>query len=620
MQRKQKLDSLFSAAFALCILSSVVLGCAASQDSESGTADDRLVAFLDQIFEERVALAPERESRLGRKTEQQSQWNDRSDAFAAERIERARSDLDRLRADHSRDELSPQGQLSWDLFVFDTERAIANHAFRDHHYVVDQFNGQLSSLLTLLKNHHDVDSVADAEAYVQRIEGLEDVLKLMARQLAERAGFGVVAPAFAFPDVIADATSMSSGAPLGEGPVNPLWADFRAKVAELPDGEQGRLTEAARAALQGPFRRGFEALLEELRRVQPLAIEQGNRGVWALPRGESFYANRVAHHTTLSLDASQIHEIGVAEVARIHEQMRALQQQVGVPGSLQDFFDFVREDPGNAYEDSDAGREQFLVEARRLVDGIYGVVGEWFNRLPEAEMEVRRVEPWRENSVSIAFYSRPSQDGSKPGIYYANLGDMQSVQRYVFTAITYHESVPGHHFQIALAQELEGLPLFRRFGGYGAYAEGWALYAEQLAGEMGFYQEPLHEFGRLQNELWRAARLVIDTGIHAKRWTREQAIRYFQENTPLSEGNVVTEVERFFVNPGQALSYKMGMIKILELRERARQELGGSFDIRSFHDVVIGAGSMPLPLLEGRVDAWIAESAAASPPQDRADA
>jgi len=292
-------------------------------------------------------------------------------------------------------------------------------------------------------------------------------------------------------------------------------------------------------------------------------------------------------------------------VGRIHEEMREIKEAVGFEGTLREFFGFIREDPNNFFEDSDAGREEFLRNARQQVSEIYDVVEDYFNTLPSAQLEVRRVEPWRENSTSIAFYNRPSEDGSRPGVYYANLADMTSVQKYVFTAITYHESVPGHHFQIALAQELEGLPGFRKYGGYGAFTEGWALYAEQLAREMGFYKDPYHNFGRLQNELWRSARLVLDTGIHAKRWTREEAIDYFLENTPLSEGDIVTEVERFFVNPGQALGYKMGMIKILELRERAREALGSKFDIREFHDAVIGAGSLPLGLLERQVERYI---------------
>lgn len=596
-----------AAILAIGVLSAARLSAAATSENA------RLNEFLDAVFERRLAESPEWESELGRKTERQGRWDDPSDAAAEERIARVGEDLTRLRVEFDREKLDHPSQLSYDLFVYDCELEIANHAFRDHAYVVDQFNGQLSGLLTVLQNNHAIDTIADAEAYVSRLVGIEGVLTELARQLRHRAENGVIPPAFSFPDVIADATAMSSGAPLeGEGE-NALWSDFREKLAAL-DAEPSTkvsLAESARLALTGPYRRGFEALLAELRRLQPLAPE--NRGVWSLPRGEAYYANRIVEHTTLELSAEEVHAIGLSEVARIQEEMRAIQQRVGVEGDLSAFFEFIRTDPDNYYEDSDAGRERFLEDARQQVAEIYDVVGEWFHRVPEAGLEVRRVEPWRENSVSIAFYNSPSQDGSRPGVYYANLGDMPSVQKYVFTAITYHESVPGHHFQIALAQELDGLPMLRRFGGYGAYIEGWALYGEKLAREMGFYADPLHDFGRLQNELWRAVRLVLDTGIHAMRWSRERAIAYFRENTPLSEGNIVTEVERYFVNPGQALSYKMGMLEILRLREKARHDLGGAFDIRDFHEVVLGSGSMPLPVLEAQVERYIAAELESGP-------
>lgn len=578
------------------------LACAPNDEAPDGSADADLVVFLDEVFERRVAQSPEWESRLGRRTERMGEWDDRSDEEAARRIAQVEADLAALRERFDREELSPMSRTHYDVFVFDAERAIENHRFRDHHYVVDQFNGQLSGLLTVLQNTHPIQSVTDAEAYIARLEGLEGVLNGMAERLEERAAAGIAPPAFAYPAVIADATAMASGAPIDPAASadNALWTDFRTKIAEA--GLEGReaLEQRAAGALQGPFRRGFGALLSALASVQEAATE--NHGVWALPRGEPYYRNRVAHHTTLDLTPDEVHQIGLDEVERIQTEMRGIQKQVGFDGTLREFFDFVRDDPGNHYENTAAGKQQFLDEAQAQVDAIYDVVGDWFHRVPEAEMEVRPVESWRENSVSIAFYSAPSQDGSRPGIYYANLGDMPAVQRYVFGAITYHESVPGHHFQIALAQEMEGLPKLRRFaGGFGAFTEGWALYAEQLAKEMGFYPEPLQNFGRLQNELWRAARLVLDTGIHAKRWTREQSIEYFRENTPLSEGNIVTEVERFFVNPGQGLSYKIGMIEILRLRERARESAGENFDIRDFHEAVIGAGALPLPILGDRV-------------------
>ena len=563
-------------------------------------------AFFDEVFERDLALRPEMQSMLGRRTDQLGKWDDYSDAFAAERTEQAKSDLEKLSSTFDYNALTASQQLSYDLFELNAKRRIANQKFRRHHYIVDQFNGQLSGLITVLKNNHPIRDEQDALDYLSRIRGLGEVLTEYTRQLEDRASFGVIAPAFSFGDVINDARAISSGAPIEDSPTdNAVFVDFRGKLEALQLGadRQDELLLEAAQALRGPFRDGFDLLIAELERQRGMMDD--SPGVWSLPEGEAFYQNRIYHHTTLNLSADEIHQVGVREVARIQDEMRGVMEEVGFEGTLKEFFDFIRADPNNYYEDSDAGREHFLEDARRQVEEIYGIVGDYFNELPEAVIEVRRVEPWRENSTSIAFYNRPSEDGSRPGIYYANLADMNSVQKYVFSAITYHESVPGHHFQIALAQELDGLPNFRKYSGYGAFTEGWALYAEQLAREMGFYADPYHNFGRLQNELWRAARLVLDTGIHAKRWTREQSISYFLENTPLSEGDIVTEVERFFVNPGQALGYKMGMLKILELREQAKHALGSKFDIREFHDAVIGAGSLPLAVLEQQVERYI---------------
>ena len=581
----------------------------------------RIDRFFAEVYERRVAQSPIEQSRLGRKTDRLGEWDDFSDEFYFEQIEQTKADLERLRSEFDVTALGDQARLSYELFEIDAERRIRNAEYRRHFYVVDQFNEQLSGLITVLQNNHDIDSVQDAEDYISRIAGLEDVLNEFVSQLRDREEFGVVAPAFSFPAVLADARSISSGAPIDDSPdENTVFVDFRNKLADLELDTEIRddLLARATAALQGPFANGFASLIGEIERLQTLHEDED--GVWALPDGEAFYDNRVRYHTTLDITAREVHDIGLAEVARIHDEMRAIQEEVGFEGDLQDFFEFVRHDPDNYYEDSDAGREQFLADARRQVADIYAVVGDYFNQLPRASMEVRRVEPWRENSTSIAFYSRPSEDGSRPGIYYANLADMKSVQRYVFVAITYHESVPGHHFQIALAQEIEGIPDFRRDANYGAFTEGWALYAEQLAKEMGFYEDPFENFGRLQNELWRAVRLVLDTGIHSLRWTRQEAIDYFLANTPLSEGDIVTEVERFFVNPGQGLGYKMGMIEILGLRRQAREALGDRFDIRRFHDVVIGSGPMPLPVLERRVERYIADTLGVDPyPDDPSD-
>jgi uncharacterized protein (DUF885 family) len=286
--------------------------------------------------------------------------------------------------------------------------------------------------------------------------------------------------------------------------------------------------------------------------------------------------------------------------------MERIKQRVGFAGTLQQFFAHIKDGQQYKYPNSDAGRAQYLADANAFIAQVMAKAPSLFRRLPRAPLEVRAVETWRQETAAVAFYNQPSPDGSRPGIYYVNLADMNQVLKPQIEGISYHEGAPGHHFQIALQQELEGIPKFRRFGGYGAYIEGWGLYAERLGKEMGFYQDPYSEFGHLSLELWRAVRLVTDTGLHAKRWTRERAIKYFQDNSLLSERDIVKEVERYINNPGQATSYKVGQLKILDLREKARAALGTRFDIRDFHAVVLENGSLPLDILEQQVDTYIA--------------
>lgn len=579
-----------------------------SNSPEQQNQDVRLNAYFEEIFNREVNKSPEFQTQLGLKTDRQGEWDDTSDAYAELQLQESKDDLAYLEENFDYEQLSDDVKVSYDLFKYGLDASIRGAEFNRHSYVVDQFRGQFTSPLSLLQNAHTITNLQDAQDYITRVNGIEGLMNQMVVRVQDRATFGVIPPAFSFPAMLTDISKIMTGAPIDQSQTDhPLYADFKGKVTELDltDNQKDELISQLADAIKGPFLSGYTALFNEVTRLQPL--QDKDVGVWALPDGEAFYNYRIQSNTTLDLNAEQIHQIGLDDVARIHGEMRSIMDEVGFTGTLQEFFAFVRTDPNNFYADSDAGREQFLADAREQTAEIFEVAGDYFHRLPKAELEVRKVEAWRENSTSIAFYNRPSQDGSRPGIYYANLADMTGVQKYVFKAITYHEGVPGHHFQIALAQEFEDLPKFRKFSGYTAFTEGWALYAEKLALEMGFYKDPMHNFGRLQDEIWRSVRLVTDTGIHAKRWTRQQAIDYFLENTPISEQDIVTEVERYFVLPGQALSYKMGMIKILEYRAQAQTELGELFDIRDFHDAVIGAGSLPLPALKRRVESYIAK-------------
>ncbi len=580
-------------------------------DAAVVSADELLDAFLEEVFQRELADSPMFETRLGIKNERYGQWDDFSDAAAITENERRKEDLERLAATVSYNALGAEGKISYDIFVYRAEQAMRNFEFRKNIYVAHHLDSAAMYLPVMLQNQHRVDNLSDAEAYISRLENAETALRQLAGRLAEQTSMGIYAPEFSYPRILADLDNLVSGAPFDGGDDNSVYADFRAKAGKLGLDEDatGDLLARAAEAMRGGWKTGYLAFRAEVERARESA--EGNDGVWEHPNGVAYYDNRINNYTTLDLEADAIHQLGLEEVARIQSEIAAIQGKVGFEGSLVEFFQFIRDDPNNYYPNTDEGREQFLERQRQLVTGIYEKVDTYFNLLPKAKLDVRRVEPFRENTAGIAFYNVPSADGSRPGIYYTNLRDMTAVQKYVHTAIAYHESAPGHHFQLALQQEMESLPSFRKYGGFGSYIEGWALYSELLAKEMGFYSDPLEDVGRLQNEIWRAVRLVVDTGLHTKRWTREQAIDYFLQNTPLSVGDATTEIERYIARPGQALSYKIGMLKIQELRARAESELGGSFDIREFHDEVLRNGAVPLPILERVVAQYIARVKAA---------
>lgn len=577
--------------------------------AEAQSEDARLNAFFERAFQERIALSPQAMTGLGIKTDY-DKLDDNSDAAAVRALALQERQLAEMKAGFNPDALGPQSRLSWRLFEYGVEQARLSNQWRDWGYQFAANGNPTTGLPVFMINQHRVSSLSDAQAYVSRLRESERVMTQVAATLRQRAAAGIISPSFVFDPSIASTRNVISGAPFDEGADNPVWADFQRKVAAL-DADQAakdRLLADGRAALTGEWRRGYETVLTALAEVQQQANAMPDRdgGVWRLPRGEDLYNARLRLSTTTDLTADQIHQIGLDEVERIHGEMQAIMTQVGFTGSLTDFFTHLKTDPRFQYPNTPEGKEQYLADSRAFIAQVMAVAPQWFSDLPEAALEVRAVEAWREATASIAFYNAPAPDGSRPGIYYVNLSDMTQVLKPQIEGISYHEGAPGHHFQIAYAQEMQGLPSFRRFGGYGAYAEGWGLYAERLGKEMGFYQDPYSDFGRLSTELWRAVRLVTDTGLHAKRWSREQAIDYFRQNSLLSERDMVKEVERYLTNPGQATSYKIGELKIMELRSRARQALGDRFDIRAFHAMVLGAGSVPLDVLEDQVDAWIA--------------
>ena len=561
--------------------------------------------FLDENYAVDMARYPYTASYRGIKTNH-DQWNSVAESFLDETRGINETRLQQL-AGFDRAALGDSLALSHDLYRVSLQRRLNSDDFRHHKFVIHQFRGPHTQAASNLINIHRVDDLADAQAYIGRLNNIGPWFDQVIEQLRIRGQKNFLLADWQYPQMIQAARNITAGAPYDDSGVDStLWADFQAKVAALDVDQATReqLLTDARQAMVEVVKPAYQGLIAELESQAANAPDAD--GVWKFENGDAFYAERLRWFTTTELSADEIHNIGLREVARVQDEMQAIMTQVGFEGSLAEFFVFLREDPQFYYEGTDAGRAAYLAEAVRLIDVMRERLPEAFGVLPEAELEVKRVEAFREKSAGKAFYQGPPPDGSRPGIYYANLYNMANMPKYQMEALAYHEGLPGHHLQRAIAAELDELPDFQKYTSFTAYSEGWGLYTERLAKDMGFYTDPYSDFGRLAMELWRACRLVVDTGIHSKRWTREQAIDYLVENTPNSVNDATRAIERYIAMPGQATAYMVGKLKILELRERAQAELGDAFDMRDFHDAVLAEGPVPLSILEQKVDAMIA--------------
>ena len=572
---------------------------------QAGAQDQALLQFLDQAFDERLALSPESQTQLGLKANY-DKLDDYTDAASLREQELMERQLKDMRTRFQPGQLGESARVSFRLFEYEVERGRESLRFRKLRFPVSTNGSPAGAIPVLLINNHKIDSVADAEDYIARLRDTDRVMAEVAATMREQAAAGIVPNKVNFAPARADALKVVTGAPFGSGADSTLLADFRKKVDALdaPAATKAKLIADASAALTGPFKHGYNTLIAAIDEIEPQS--KGNFGAWSLPDGAAYYADRLKSSTTTSLAADQIHDLGLAQVAAIRGEMEAIKNEVGFSGTLEQFFDHIRTDPQFKYPNTEAGRETYLADARAVIASVMTAAPRYFRVLPKAPLEVRAVEKWREGTASTAFYNPPSADGSRPGIYYVNLVDMNQTQKVQVAGIAAHEGAPGHHFQIARQQELTGIPKFRKFGGYGAYMEGWGLYSERLANEMGVYKTPYDRFGMLSLQVWRAIRLVLDTGIHSKRWTREQAIAYFKANSSVSDTDIAREVDRYFNWPGQATSYMVGQLKIAELRKRAESELGPRFDIRDFHETVLSEGALPLDILEEQVTRYIA--------------
>jgi len=562
--------------------------------------------LFDAIFMEGVNRNPVRQTYLGIKIDY-DKWQDLSEQNSAKELAFAKEALQRIQVIDVNN-LDKQTKLSYKLLSQKLEQQIADYSWRHHNYPVNQMFGIHSQIPALLINQHSIKNTKEAYDYIARVKNSKLLLEQLIEQLRIREEKGIIAPKFVFGHVIRDAKNLIVGAPFDNNPDSTLYADFKQKIAklDLSDNEKQALTKALNQALTNEFKTGYQQLVNYLTELETKA--DNTDGAWKLPQGDAFYNNALKRTTTTDLTADEIHQIGLDEVKRIHDEMRIIMKKVDFKGTLNEFFQFMRHDPQFYYAGDDAGRERYLTEATEIINTMKGELDQLFITKPKADLKVKKVEAFREKSAGKAFYQQPAPDGSRPGIYYANLYDMAAMPSYQMEALAYHEGIPGHHMQIALKQELEGIPKFRKFGGYTAYSEGWGLYSEMIPKEIGFYQDPYSDFGRLAMELWRACRLVVDTGIHNKKWDRAQGIKYYVNNTPNAESDAIKMVERHVVMPSQATAYKIGMLKIVELRAKAKEQLGDKFDIRQFHDVVLTNGAVPLNVLEDMVNDYIAKN------------
>ncbi len=586
----------------------LLLACARTPSPASpGAGKDpgaALAAFFDRVHEEELDADPVLAAYLG-VPHDETRWTSMSRATAVADHARAERHLAELRERFADAPLSEADRLSYRLFERRQERAISQLRWFWHDYRVDQMRGTHTFVPSFLTTVHPIDDAASARTWIARVRGVAPLFEELEAVLEGQEERGILPPAFAYPYVLESIDKLLEGAPFSEGPPSPLLAHVGSAVEalDLREAEATALIAEAKAALRTSLGPAYEALRAELESHAPTTQD----GVWKLPDGETYYAWRLEGYTTTGMSAKEIHALGLREVARIHAEMRAEMPKLGVKGDLPELFAHLRTGPDYFLAETDEAREAYLAQARAYVAAMEQKLPEAFDLLPRAPLEVRRVPVWREGAAGKAFYQPASPDGTRPGIFYANLKAMANMPTYQLEALVYHEGVPGHHLQNAVSQELGDLPPFRRFDGYTAYGEGWGLYSELLPKELGQYEDPASNVGRLAMELWRAARLVVDTGIHDLRWTREEAIAYLEENTPNPRGDCVHAIERYIVTPGQATAYKVGMNEILRLRELAATALGDGYSHVGFHRAVLGSGPLPLDLLAEQVQAWIDE-------------
>ncbi|MFT4855017.1 MAG: hypothetical protein ACI9UV_000297 [Algoriphagus sp.] len=582
-----------------------------SEPAPTMIPDTEINTWFDAEYEELLMMSPLQLTAQGRK-DRYGEIDDMSEAGEDKKLAWMEESVKELKEKFLYTSLSEEAKVSYDLWVYQYEMEKADMEFRRMNYVFNQMTGPHTMLPNMIINFHKVDDASDMEALISRYKEAGRAMNQLLERAKLQTQSGVRPPKFAYEFVIQQSKALLLGQPFVDGGDlnSPVWNDALGKIEALE--KSGKITAEqaeqfrtqAKENLINSFQPAYTDLIAWLESELP-NLEEKPTGVSRHEMGNALYAHKLKSSTTTNLTADEIHQIGLNEVKRIQEEMLAIKEQVGFEGDLKEFFSFVNSDPQFFFPNTAEGRQAYLDQSTAFLDEIKKKLPDYFGILPKADLVVKRVEAFREQDGAPQHYNQGTPDGSRPGTYYVHLSDMNAMPKTTMEGVAYHEGNPGHHMQVSIAQELESVPKFRTQMGFNAYVEGWALYSEALAKEMGQYQNPYYDFGRLVNEIWRAIRLVVDTGIHSKGWTEADAITYFSENSSIAPGAIEAEVRRYMVFPGQATGYKIGMIKIQELRKMAETELGDKFNLKGFHDTVLGGGALPLDILEKVVKQWV---------------
>ena len=581
------------------ILLLIIIAAGVKPAFSAETSNKLLNDLVESYFEESLKLNPLLATEIG-----DPRYNDQfTNSIGPEHLKKQeqleRNYLQKIQA-FDASGLNAQDRITYEIFKSERQLEVEGFQYPGHLFPINQSFSMTNFFVQLGSgsSSHPFKTVKDYEDFLKRIDGFVVWIDQAIVNMKEGVQKGYVQPTVLMEKVLPQLITHVVAKPED----SLFWEPVRNMPESFSAEDRTRLTAAYREAIAKKIVPAYRSLHDYIRDDYNKHT-RATVGLDALPNGKAMYAYSVKRHTTTSLTPEQIHQIGLNEVKRIHDEMRQVMKDVGFQGDLKAFFKHMNEDPKFYF----TKREDLIEGYRQLKETVSPLLPKLFDVMPKADYEVRAVEPFREQSASGGSYSSAAPDGSRPGVFYANAYDLSARPKWAMEALSLHEAAPGHHFQIAIQQEMEELPRFRRFGGYGAYIEGWGLYAESLGKELGVYTDPYQYFGALNAELWRAIRLVVDTGIHAKKWTREDVLNYMYANSAVKEARAVSEAERYIAAPGQALGYKIGQLKIRELRDKAEKELGDKFNVKEFHNQILLTGAVPLDVLEQHIDRWIAE-------------